>query len=86
MVRNVPEKTPRLRADVVSLQDKAYSYQDVDLEQHGNHPVPSGILTPPLSSEKTDEPVRVDALKTRPRMCAASPQQSQRDAARTDEA
>eukprot|EP00066_Takifugu_rubripes_P010949 XP_003979214.1 PREDICTED: G1/S-specific cyclin-E1-like [Takifugu rubripes] len=66
--------------------DKAYSYQDVDLEQHGNHPVPSGILTPPLSSEKTDEPVRADALKIRPRMCPASPQQSQGDAARTDEA
>ncbi|XP_029688328.1 G1/S-specific cyclin-E1-like [Takifugu rubripes] len=73
-------------ASYMAWLDKAYSYQDVDLEQHGNHPVPSGILTPPLSSEKTDEPVRADALKIRPRMCPASPQQSQGDAARTDEA
>ncbi|XP_056878456.1 NLR family CARD domain-containing protein 3-like isoform X12 [Takifugu flavidus] len=76
----------QIHASYMAWLDKAYSYQDVDLEQHGNHPVPSGILTPPLSSEKTDEPVRADALKIRPRMCPASPQQSQGDAARTDEA
>ncbi|XP_056869153.1 G1/S-specific cyclin-E1 [Takifugu flavidus] len=76
----------QIHASYMAWLDKAYSYQDVDLEQHSNHPVPSGILTPPLSSEKTDEPVRADALKIRPRMCPASPQQSQGDAARTDEA
>lgn len=70
------------------LQDKAFSYQDADLEHHGNCPVPSGILTPPLSSEKTDESVRVDAstLKIRPRMCAASLQPPQSDEPLTDEA
>ncbi|XP_070763218.1 G1/S-specific cyclin-E1 [Enoplosus armatus] len=41
--------------------DKAYSYKDAELERHSNCPVPSGVLTPPLSSEKTEELVRVDA-------------------------
>ncbi|XP_028257309.1 G1/S-specific cyclin-E1 isoform X2 [Parambassis ranga] len=50
--------------------DKAYSYQEAELKHHSNCPVPSGVLTPPLSSEKTEEPVRVEAagLKVRPRM------------------
>lgn len=52
------------------LQEKAYSYQDVDLERHGNCPVPSGVLTPPLSSEKTEDLVRMGSadLKIRPMM------------------
>lgn len=68
------------------LQDKAYSYQDVDLEQRGNCPVPSGVLTPPQSSEKTEEPGRVDTLKIRPRMCPASPPRPQEDRTQADEA
>ncbi|KAF3833203.1 hypothetical protein F7725_026868 [Dissostichus mawsoni] len=50
------------------LIDKAYSYQDVELQRHGNCPVPSGVLTPPQSSEKTEELVPVDAavLKIKP--------------------
>lgn len=69
-------------------QDKAYSYRDVDLEQRGNCPVPSGILTPPLSSEKSEEPVCVDSatLRIRPRMCPVSPQRPESSAALTDEA
>ncbi|KAM9408713.1 G1/S-specific cyclin-E1 isoform 2-T3 [Pholidichthys leucotaenia] len=36
--------------------DKAYSYRDVEVERHHSScPVPSGALTPPLSSEKTEE-------------------------------
>ncbi|XP_041793744.1 G1/S-specific cyclin-E1 [Chelmon rostratus] len=63
-------------ASYIAWLDKAYSYQDVELERHSNCPVPSGVLTPPLSSEKTEELVRVDAslLKIRPRMRTASPQ------------
>lgn len=58
------------------VQDKAFSYQDVELERHGNCPVPSGVLTPPQSSEKTEELDRVDAavLKIRPRICTPSPE------------
>ncbi|CAL8246730.1 unnamed protein product [Lota lota] len=41
--------------------DKAYSYQDSELESPGNCPMPSGVLTPPLSSEKTEEVLRVNA-------------------------
>ncbi|XP_068597932.1 G1/S-specific cyclin-E1 [Brachionichthys hirsutus] len=54
--------------------DEAYSYQEVELERHGNCPVPSGVLTPPLSSEKTEDAVRVGAgvTRSRPRMCTAS--------------
>lgn len=56
--------------------DKAYSYQDVELERHGTCPVPPGVLTPPQSSEKTEELNRVDstALKVRPRIQTSSPQ------------
>lgn len=59
----------------VCLQEKAYSYQDVDLEHHSSCHVPSGVLTPPLSIEKTEE-VRLDSatLKIRPMMQAQSPQ------------
>ena len=42
-------------------QDKAYSYQASELERPGNCPMPSGVLTPPLSSEKTEEVLRVNA-------------------------
>lgn len=63
-------------ASYLTWLDKAYSYQDVELERHGKCPVPSGVLTPPLSSEKTEELVRVDAAvpKIRPRMHTPSPQ------------
>ncbi|KAM3876879.1 G1/S-specific cyclin-E1 [Diretmus argenteus] len=56
--------------------DKAYSYQEAELACHGNCPVPSGVLTPPLSSEKTEEMLRVDAAvavpKIRPRISTPS--------------
>ncbi|XP_028442070.1 G1/S-specific cyclin-E1 [Perca flavescens] len=63
-------------ASYITWLDKASSYQDADLKQHGNCPVPSGVLTPPQSSEKTEELDRVDtaALKIRPRICTPSPQ------------
>ncbi|XP_034054725.1 G1/S-specific cyclin-E1 isoform X2 [Gymnodraco acuticeps] len=55
-------------ASYITWLDKAYSYQDVELQRHGNCPVPSGVLTPPQSSEKTEELVPVDAavLKIKP--------------------
>ncbi|KAM9860471.1 G1/S-specific cyclin-E1 [Aulostomus maculatus] len=55
--------------------EKAYSYQDVELERHSSCHVPSGVLTPPLSSEKMEEMVRLDevTLKVRPRMLPPSP-------------
>ncbi|KAG7268568.1 hypothetical protein CRUP_036325 [Coryphaenoides rupestris] len=43
------------------LADKAYSYQDSELDRPGACPMPSGVLTPPLSSEKTEEVPRVSA-------------------------
>uniref|UniRef100_A0A8P4FZG1 Cyclin E1 n=2 Tax=Dicentrarchus labrax TaxID=13489 RepID=A0A8P4FZG1_DICLA len=63
-------------ASYITWLDKAYSYQDVELECRSNCPVPSGVLTPPLSSEKTEELVRVDAtvLKIKPRMRTPSPE------------
>uniref|UniRef100_A0A3B4Z2D9 Cyclin E1 n=1 Tax=Stegastes partitus TaxID=144197 RepID=A0A3B4Z2D9_9TELE len=63
-------------ATYLTWLDKAYSYQDVELERHSNCPVPSGVLTPPLSSEKTEDLLRVDAavLKIKPRMRTPSPQ------------
>uniref|UniRef100_A0A667X794 Cyclin E1 n=1 Tax=Myripristis murdjan TaxID=586833 RepID=A0A667X794_9TELE len=42
-------------APYLTWLDKAYSYQEAELERHGNCPVPSGVLTPPLSSEKTED-------------------------------
>ncbi|KAM4602947.1 G1/S-specific cyclin-E1 [Polymixia lowei] len=57
--------------------EKAYSYQEGELESHGNCAVPSGVLTPPLSSEKTEETLRADAAvaapKIRPRIGTPSP-------------
>ncbi|XP_029000762.1 G1/S-specific cyclin-E1 [Betta splendens] len=41
--------------------DKAYSYPGVELDRHSSCPVPSGFLTPPLSSEKTEDLVRVNS-------------------------
>ncbi|XP_034415048.1 G1/S-specific cyclin-E1 isoform X2 [Cyclopterus lumpus] len=63
-------------ASYITWLDKAYSYQDVELERHVGCPVPSGVLTPPKSSEKTEESVRVDAalLKIRPRIPTPYPQ------------
>ncbi|XP_039650494.1 G1/S-specific cyclin-E1 isoform X1 [Perca fluviatilis] len=63
-------------ASYITWLDKAGSYQDADLKQHGNCPVPSGVLTPPQSSEKTEELVRLDTavLKIRPRIRTPSPQ------------
>ncbi|AWP02033.1 putative G1/S-specific cyclin-E1 [Scophthalmus maximus] len=62
-------------ASFLTWLDKAYSYQEAELARHSNCSVPSGVLTPPLSSEKTEELVRVDTtvLKIRPRMHTASP-------------
>lgn len=62
----------------VREQEKAYSYQDVEVQRHSNCPVPSGVLTPPLSSEKTEDLLRADASvpKIRPRMCTPSPQRN----------
>ncbi|XP_061593131.1 G1/S-specific cyclin-E1 [Cololabis saira] len=57
--------------------DKAYSYQDVELERQRRVSVPSGVLTPPLSIEKSEEPARAEAEvpRVRPRMCTTpSPQ------------
>ncbi|XP_077420558.1 G1/S-specific cyclin-E1 [Vanacampus margaritifer] len=53
--------------------EKASSYQDADLERHRSCQLPSGVLTPPLSSEKTDgKPSAAAAkLQVRPRMRAA---------------
>ncbi|XP_041837214.1 G1/S-specific cyclin-E1 [Melanotaenia boesemani] len=55
--------------------DKAYSYQQADLEHQSSCPLPSGVLTPPLSSEKTEDVVLDDALvlKLKPRMRTTSP-------------
>lgn len=55
--------------------DKAYSYQDSELQRSGNCPVPSGVLTPPLSSEKTEEVPRVTGATVSsmgPRMSSSS--------------
>lgn len=57
----------------VVLQEKAYSYQEVELQRHGGCPVPSGVLTPPLSSEKTDEPDRGEATVVKIRASMESP-------------
>ncbi|XP_069565971.1 G1/S-specific cyclin-E1 [Brachyistius frenatus] len=56
--------------------DKACSYRDVELKCHDKCPVPSCVLTPPLSSEKTEEFVQVHptVLKIRQRMGTPSPQ------------
>ncbi|XP_034039516.1 G1/S-specific cyclin-E1 [Thalassophryne amazonica] len=63
-------------APYLSWLDKVNSYQDVDLEQHENCAVPPGVLTPPLSTEKTEVSVRTDAAvtKIRPGICSASRQ------------
>ncbi|KAM8887974.1 G1/S-specific cyclin-E1 isoform 1-T2 [Synchiropus picturatus] len=55
--------------------EKAHSYRDVDLESQRNCHVPSGVLTPPLSIEKTEDVAHVEAaaVKVIPRMCSASP-------------
>uniref|UniRef100_UPI0037E9A8FA G1/S-specific cyclin-E1 n=1 Tax=Semicossyphus pulcher TaxID=241346 RepID=UPI0037E9A8FA len=70
-MHNIQTHTPYL-----TWLEKAYSYRDVELEHHSSCPVPSGVLTPPLSSEKTEESVRVDAAvpKIRPRMRTPSPE------------
>ncbi|MEQ2297464.1 G1/S-specific cyclin-E1, partial [Ameca splendens] len=56
--------------------DKAYTYQDVDLKHHSSCPVPSGVLTPPLSSEKREElnGAEVAGPEIRPRIFMPSPQ------------
>lgn len=59
----------------ITWLDKAYSYHDVDLERHSSCPVPSGVLTPPLSIEKTEELVQVDPAVLKMRQDAYSSQQ-----------
>ncbi|KAM4597466.1 G1/S-specific cyclin-E1 [Fundulus diaphanus] len=63
-------------ASYLTWLDKAYSYRDVDLQSHSSCPVPCGVLTPPLSSEKAEElnGAEVAGAKIRPRMCMSSPQ------------
>lgn len=55
--------------------DKADSYQGAELERHSSCSVPSGVLTPPMSSEKSDDQGRTEAAVPRviPRMHTASP-------------
>ncbi|XP_029354252.1 G1/S-specific cyclin-E1 [Echeneis naucrates] len=62
-------------APFLTWLDKAYSYQDVELECQRHCPVPSGVLTPPLSSEKSEDLVRTEAtvMKIIPRMHTTSP-------------
>ncbi|XP_067105210.1 G1/S-specific cyclin-E1 [Osmerus mordax] len=47
--------------DYMQWLDKAYSYQEVDMQCNGSVPVPSGVLTPPLSSEKMEDCLRMEA-------------------------
>ncbi|XP_029977232.1 G1/S-specific cyclin-E1 [Sphaeramia orbicularis] len=62
-------------APYLTWLEKANSYQDVDLQHPDSCSVPSGVLTPPLSSEKNEEAGRADAdvPKVRPRMRTPSP-------------
>uniref|UniRef100_A0A3Q2X5U9 Cyclin E1 n=1 Tax=Haplochromis burtoni TaxID=8153 RepID=A0A3Q2X5U9_HAPBU len=60
-------------APYVTWLEKAYSYQEVELQCHGGCPVPSGVLTPPLSSEKTEEPDRGEATVVKIRASMESP-------------
>ncbi|XP_049573597.1 G1/S-specific cyclin-E1 [Syngnathus scovelli] len=58
-------------APYLTWLEKASSYQDADMERHrGGCHVPSGVLTPPLSSEKTDQNPNASAatLQVPPRM------------------
>ncbi|XP_061877709.1 G1/S-specific cyclin-E1 [Entelurus aequoreus] len=58
-------------APYLSWLEKASRYEDADLERHRSCQLPSGVLTPPLSSEKTESPLGADAaasLQVRPRM------------------
>ncbi|XP_072321732.1 G1/S-specific cyclin-E1 [Eucyclogobius newberryi] len=57
----------------LTWMDKASSYQDAELERHGGCSVPSGVLTPPLSSEKS-EALEPTVPKVIPRMHSGSPQ------------
>ncbi|XP_004067535.1 G1/S-specific cyclin-E1 [Oryzias latipes] len=50
--------------------EKADAYRDADL--HRSCAVPSGVLTPPLSSEKSEDWVQADAAALKKRMCAPS--------------
>ncbi|XP_056134895.1 G1/S-specific cyclin-E1 [Lampris incognitus] len=47
---------------------KAYSYHEDEFEHHSRCSVPSGVLTPPLSSEKMDESLRADHTLTVPQI------------------
>ncbi|KAM4743810.1 G1/S-specific cyclin-E1 isoform 2-T4 [Anableps anableps] len=60
----------------LALLDKAHSYHSVDLKNDSSCPVPSGVLTPPLSSEKTEElnGAEVAGPKIRARMYTPPPQ------------
>lgn len=59
--------------------DKAYSYQSDISKPCGPCGVPSGVLTPPLSSEKSEEAVDLEAavVKLRPRMHSPSREKHQ---------
>ncbi|KAK2919672.1 hypothetical protein Q8A73_001876 [Channa argus] len=60
-------------APYITWLEKAYSYKDVELDNHSSCPVPSGFLTPPLSSEKTEELLRVDAAMMKISGCELQP-------------
>ncbi|XP_077570159.1 G1/S-specific cyclin-E1 [Stigmatopora nigra] len=57
-------------APYLTWMEKAWSYRDSDPQPHGDCRLPSGVLTPPLSSEKTAEDPLATAL--RPRMRATA--------------
>lgn len=61
--------------DYMSWLDKAYSYQEVDVERGGSVPMPSGVLTPPLSSEKSEDTPRDDVAVPKLRSRISSPAQ-----------
>lgn len=63
-------------AAYLTWMDKAHSYQAAELECHSSCSIPSGVLTPPMSSEKSDDQGRTEAAvpKVIPRMHTAFPQ------------
>ncbi|XP_058484578.1 G1/S-specific cyclin-E1 isoform X2 [Solea solea] len=66
----------QVHAPYLSWMEKASSYQEAELERHSSCAVPSGVLTPPLSSEKSEELAGAPLPKVLPRMqTAASPKQ-----------
>ncbi|XP_057708937.1 G1/S-specific cyclin-E1 [Corythoichthys intestinalis] len=65
-VHNIQTHAPYL-----TWMEKASSYRESDLESQGGCQLPSGVLTPPLSSEKTAEDRDPAATALRPKLRAA---------------